>query len=139
MDTQRTDAESNDTQSGFDRAVEAYRRALEPLVAGDPRPVTEFFSRRDDVTLANPLGPVRRGPSDVDRAIAEAAAQLRDGGIRDFEEVSRYRTSDLGYVHRHRDVAIDPQLGCRSGWMATCRLMPRPGWLDLGLPVSLQR
>ena len=98
MDTQPIDAETNDTQSGLDRAVEAYRRALEPFVAGDPRPATEFFSRRDDVTLANPLGPVRRGPSEVDRAIAEAAAQLRDGAIRGFEELSRFSTSDLGYV-----------------------------------------
>ena len=67
MDTHPTDAEANDSQSGFDRAVEAYRRALEPFVAGDPQPVTAFFSRREDVTLANPLGPVRRGPAAVDQ------------------------------------------------------------------------
>ena len=38
------------------------------------------------------------GPAAVDKAIAEAAAQLRDGAIRGFEELSRYSTSDLGYV-----------------------------------------
>ena len=98
MSTHPTEAAANDPQSGFDRAVEGYRRALESFVAGEPRPAIEFFSRRDDVTLANPLGPVRRGPAEVDKVIAEAAAQLRDGVIRDFEEVSRYCTSDLGYV-----------------------------------------
>ena len=98
MDTHPTDAETNDSQHDFDRAVEAYRRALEPFLAGDPRPATEFFSRRDDVTLANPLGPVRLGPAEVDKAIAEAAAQVRDGNVRSIEEVSRYSTSDLGYV-----------------------------------------
>ncbi len=43
-------------------------------MTGDPVPVTEFFSRRDDVTLANPLGPPRVGPAAVDQAIAAGAA-----------------------------------------------------------------
>lgn len=82
----------------FDGAIEAYREALEAFVTGDPRPVTALFSRRDDVTLANPLGPPHRGPAEVDKAIAAAAATLANGSIRGFEEVSRYRTPDLGYV-----------------------------------------
>ena len=90
--------QANGSQSDFDGAVEAFRHALELFVKGDPKPATEFFSRRDDVTLANPLGPPRRGPAEVDKAAAEAAAQFRDGSIRGFEEVSRYSTPDLGYV-----------------------------------------
>ena len=93
-----TDDRASTSQSDFDAVVEAYRRALEPYVKGDPRSVTKFFSRRDDVTLANPLGPPRRGPAEVEKAAAEGAAQLRDGSIRNFEEVSRYCTPDLGYV-----------------------------------------
>jgi ketosteroid isomerase-like protein len=58
----------------------------------------ELLSRREDVTLANPLGPPRRGPAEVDKAAADGAAMLRDGSIRGFEEVSRYSTPDLGYV-----------------------------------------
>jgi ketosteroid isomerase-like protein len=58
----------------------------------------EFLSRRDDVTLANPLGPPHRGPAEVARAAAEGAAQVREGCVRGFEEVSRYSTPDLGYV-----------------------------------------
>jgi ketosteroid isomerase-like protein len=84
--------------SGFDDAVEAFRHALDSFVKGDPKPCADFFSRRDDVTLANPLGPPRIGPADVDAAIAEAAATLRDGVVRGCEEVSRYSTADLGYV-----------------------------------------
>jgi ketosteroid isomerase-like protein len=86
------------SRSGFDDAVDAYRQALEPYVKGDPGPVTEFFSRHEDVTLANPLGPPRRGPADVDKAIADGAAMLEDGSVRGFEEVARYSTPDLGYV-----------------------------------------
>ena len=77
-------------QSDFDHAVERYRQALHDYVAGDPGPVTEFFSRREDVTLANPLGPPRIRPAEVDQAIVEGAAYLRDGSVRGFEEVSRY-------------------------------------------------
>jgi ketosteroid isomerase-like protein len=86
------------SQSDFDGAVEAYRQALNAFLKGDPKPVTEFFSRRDDVTLANPLGPPRLGPAEVDKAIEEAAANFKDGSVRRFEEVSRYSTPDLGYV-----------------------------------------
>ncbi|MDQ3679632.1 MAG: DUF4440 domain-containing protein [Actinomycetota bacterium] len=85
-------------ESDFDGAVEGFRQALRAFVTGDPIPVTEFFSRRDDVTLANPLGPPQIGPADVDQTIAAAAANLRDGSIAGFEEVSRYSTPDLGYV-----------------------------------------
>ena len=84
--------------SNFDSAVEAYRQAQVAFLNGDPRPVTELRSQRDDVTLANPLGPPHRGPADVARAAAEAAAQVSDGTIRGFEEVSRYSTADLGYI-----------------------------------------
>ena len=85
-------------QSDFDGAIEAFRQASGALLKGDPKPVTELFSRRDDVTLANPLGPPRRGPAEVDKTTAEAAAQVSDGSIVSFEEVSRYSTPDLGYI-----------------------------------------
>ena len=84
--------------SNFDGAVEAYRQAQVAFLNGDPQPATELRSQRDDVTLANPLGPPHRGPADVAKAAAEAAAQVSDGSIRGFEEVSRYSTADLGYV-----------------------------------------
>ena len=90
--------EASVSPTDFDGAVEAFRHALRTYVTGDPKPVLELFSRREDVTLANPLGPPRRGPAEVDEAGAAAAAQLSDGSIRGFEEVSRYSTPDLGYV-----------------------------------------
>ena len=86
------------SQSDFDGAVEAFRRALDAFLKGDAGPVMEHWSRRDDVTLANPFGPPRRGPAEVIPAIEAAAANFRDGSIRRFDEVSRYSTADLGYV-----------------------------------------
>jgi hypothetical protein len=46
-------------QDSFDRAVERFRAALHEYVKGDPQAVIACMSRRDDVTLANPLGPPR--------------------------------------------------------------------------------
>jgi ketosteroid isomerase-like protein len=98
MRTDSTAEDGSGSQSDFDRAVEAFRKALRRYVTGDPNPVMELVSRREDVTLANPLGPPRRGPAEVDKAAREGAAMLRDGSVRGFEEVARYSTPDLGYV-----------------------------------------
>lgn len=96
----RSDSKSTVTMTGggFDDAVEAFRRAQAAFVQGDPGPVTELFSRRDDVTLANPILPPQVGPAAVGKAAAAAAAQLRGGTVPVYEEISRYSTSDLGYV-----------------------------------------
>lgn len=85
------------SQSGFDEAVEAFRIALDALLQGDANPVKKLWSRQEDVTVANPFGPPRRGPSQVERAIEEAAGNY-SGGSRRFEEVSRFSTPELGYV-----------------------------------------
>ncbi|MBT2522623.1 hypothetical protein [Arthrobacter sp. ISL-28] len=45
----------------IDLIVEQYHRALDEVVKGDPAPKKELISRRDDVSLANPLGPPVRG------------------------------------------------------------------------------
>lgn len=84
--------------SEFDDAVEGFRKALDALVQGDPQPSLEFWSRRDDVSLANPLGPPVVGPAAVTATATAAAALLSDGVILGFEEVSRVVTGDLGYV-----------------------------------------
>jgi ketosteroid isomerase-like protein len=88
------------TQAGpdFDRAIEGFRQALDVYMKGDAAPVIEFFSRRDDVTIANPILPPRRGHADVVAAINAGAAPLSDGSVRSIEEIARYGTPDLGYV-----------------------------------------
>jgi ketosteroid isomerase-like protein len=98
MSLHQTSETASGSQSDFDGAVQAYRERLNAFVKGDPKPVTELFSRRDDVTLANPLEPVGRGPVEVAKLAAEAAAQFSEGAMRRIEEVSRYSTPDLGYV-----------------------------------------
>jgi ketosteroid isomerase-like protein len=98
MHTNLAGEKTSELQSDFDGAIEAFRQACGAIVKGDSKPSMALFSRSEDVTLANPLGPPRRGPAEVNKTAAEAAAQLSDGSILSFEEVSRYSTPDLGYV-----------------------------------------
>jgi ketosteroid isomerase-like protein len=58
----------------------------------------KLFSRRDDVTLANPFGPPVRGWSQVEKVLEHAAAQLREGEPIRFERISEYATADLAYT-----------------------------------------
>jgi ketosteroid isomerase-like protein len=81
----------------FDGFIDEYRSALQAMVSGDPAPVLALFSSRDDVTLANPLGPPCRGRAAVEEASRRAAANFRDGSMT-FEELSRVVTAQLGYV-----------------------------------------
>lgn len=85
------------SENDFDGAVQAFRQAQEAFLKGDPAPVLELFSRRDDATLANPFGPPHVGWTEVAKATKEAAANFTGGSIQ-FEEVSRYTTPDLGYM-----------------------------------------
>ena len=58
----------------------------------------ELWSRRDDVTLANPFGPPVRGWDEVAEASDRGASQLRDGQTLGFEIVAKYTTAELAYV-----------------------------------------
>ncbi len=85
------------SEQSFDEAITTYREALQTFVKGDPRAVLGLFSEAGDVTLANPLGPPQRGATAVAKVAAEAAAHFKDGH-NEFEEVSRFSSTDLGYV-----------------------------------------
>ena len=84
--------------SDLAQVIEEYHRALDAFVKGDPRPTKKLFSRRDDVTLANPLGPPARGWDQVEKTLERAASQIRDGEATDFERISEYATADLAYI-----------------------------------------
>src|SRR6266581_9746632 len=82
----------------FDEVVAHYQRALGGFVKGDPEPVKMVFSHREDVTLANPLGPPVRGWEQVAAAGERAASQLRDGEKVGFDIVAKYVTPELAYM-----------------------------------------
>jgi ketosteroid isomerase-like protein len=79
------------------QTIEEYHRALDLFATGEPA-TKKLFSRRDDVTLANPLGPPVRGWNQVEKVMEHAAAQLREGEPIRFERISEYTTTDLAYT-----------------------------------------
>jgi ketosteroid isomerase-like protein len=81
----------------LDELRDAYRESLEAFIRGDPEPQKRLWSRRDDITLANPLGPPARGYQSVCDAMDIAAAQVRDGEDLSLETISFVETPDLAY------------------------------------------
>ena len=83
-----------------DELIERFHLAQGELIKGNPEPVKKLTSHRDDVTLANPLGPPAHGWDEVAVATERAASQFRDGENIGFEVIERYVTPELAYVVR---------------------------------------
>jgi ketosteroid isomerase-like protein len=81
-----------------DELIEQFHLASDEFLKGNPEPVNKLWSRRDDVTLANPFGPAVRGWDEVAKAGERAASQLRDGELVSVEIVEKHVTSELAYV-----------------------------------------
>ena len=60
-------------------------------------PQKRLWSRGDDVTLTNPLGPPVRGWGQVEEHLEQAASTAREGEPLRYESISEYSTGDLGY------------------------------------------
>lgn len=82
----------------FSAAVERTQRAVAALLQGDPEPEKELWSRRDDITLANPLGGYRRGWPAVDAGLDLAADGFAGGGTCAFEVISQEVGHDRAFV-----------------------------------------
>jgi ketosteroid isomerase-like protein len=81
-----------------DELIEHYQQAMRELVNGNPEPLKEIYSHRDDVSLANPFGPAVRGWDESARAIEGSASNYRDGEIVGFENLAKYVTSELACI-----------------------------------------
>jgi ketosteroid isomerase-like protein len=81
-----------------DQLTEQYQLGLEEFMKGNPEPVKELFSHRDDVTLANPLGSPARGWDQVAATIERASSFMRDGEDLHCETVAKYVTPELACI-----------------------------------------
>jgi ketosteroid isomerase-like protein len=86
------------TVDDVDELIERYHLGGDEFLKGNPEPLKELWSRREDVTLANPFGPPVRGWDEVAKASDRAASQARDGEFLGFEIVAKHVTSELAYV-----------------------------------------
>jgi ketosteroid isomerase-like protein len=82
----------------FDEVLEQYHQALDEIMKGSPDGYKRAYSRREDVTLANPFGPPARGWDEVAKTLERAASHYRDGEATGFENVAKYTTSELAYT-----------------------------------------
>jgi ketosteroid isomerase-like protein len=78
--------------------VRQCEQAWQIFVTGDPGPATPLFSRRNDVTLANPWGPAVTGWPDVRKTLEAAAARFRHGHLT-FDILTTFVSDDLAYHH----------------------------------------
>ena len=97
------------TKPDAEAFIEVYRDALRAMARGDNAPVMVLYSRRDDVTLANPLGPPIVGWANIARESAAVAATF-SGGTMAFEEVTRFVAPDFAYT-----VGFEHAEGRRAG------------------------
>jgi ketosteroid isomerase-like protein len=81
-----------------DLPLDEYRRAGLEIFRGNPDVYKSLWSRRDDVTLANPFGPPVRGWEEVSARLDLAASNYRDGRDYEFENVSTVVTAELAYT-----------------------------------------
>ena len=86
------------TVDGFDRVIEQFHLAQGEFAKGNPEPCKRFFSRREDVTLNNPLSPSARGWEQVAATADRGAAPFRDGEFHSAEIIAKYITAELAYV-----------------------------------------
>ncbi len=81
-----------------DELIEQYHLASGEFLKGNPKPVQNLFSHREDVTLANPYGPPVRGWEQVAKTIEHASSLRSDGEFVGSEIVAKYVTPELAYV-----------------------------------------
>jgi ketosteroid isomerase-like protein len=84
--------------SDLTKLIEQDHLAVDAFVKGDPEPLKNLYSRRDDVIIANPFGPPAKGWEKAAATMERAATHYRDGEATGFERISEYATADLAYI-----------------------------------------
>ena len=83
---------------GVDQLIEQFHLASNEFLNGNPEPVNKLWSRREDVSLANPFGPPAHGWEHVAKTGEHAASQVRDGEFVSAEIREKNVTAELAYV-----------------------------------------
>src|SRR5215210_4599514 len=81
-----------------DQLIEQFHLAQGEFAKGNAEPMNELFSHREDITLANPLGPPVRGWELVAQTMERAASPFRDGRTTGFETVAKHVSPEFAYI-----------------------------------------
>jgi ketosteroid isomerase-like protein len=79
--------------------VRQCEEAWQLFVTGNPEPAMHLFSRREDVTLANPWGPAATGWPEVSSTLEAAAARFRNGRVSAFDVRTEFVSDDVAWCH----------------------------------------
>lgn len=79
------------------QARKLYHESVAAFITGNSAVQKPLWSRRDDVTLANPLGPPAKGFEQMWRHAEAASALVSDGEDYSFDPISVVETADLAY------------------------------------------
>jgi ketosteroid isomerase-like protein len=81
-----------------DLPLDEYRRAGLEITRGNAEVYRALWSRREDVTLANPFGPPVRGWEEVSARLELAASHYHDGQDFESENIATVLTPELAYT-----------------------------------------
>jgi len=81
----------------LDRAIERCHQAADKFSRGNPDPVKDLYSDRDDVAIANPFFPLTCGRAQVVERLERSAQNFRDGEV-GFENVSKWVSGELACI-----------------------------------------
>jgi ketosteroid isomerase-like protein len=98
LSAQREDGGRQMVAPDLDQFVDQYHDAMDEFFRGNPEPAKLLYSHRDDVSLANPFGPVAIGWPQVAETMERAASNYREGGATGFEMLATCVTPDLAYL-----------------------------------------
>ncbi len=86
------------TTANFDDVLDQSRAALDQIARGDAGGYKALYSRRADITVANPFGGVGRGWDEVMEQVERAASYYRDGKATRFDIITKAVTPELAYT-----------------------------------------
>jgi ketosteroid isomerase-like protein len=91
--------------SDLNKLRDQYHQSVAAFIQGDPDVQKPLWSRRDDVTLANPLGPPAKDFDAVCQVMDRAALQISEGEGYTFDTIAWVETAGLAYevgIERNR-------------------------------------
>ena len=81
----------------LDQVIERYHHAADEFSRGNPDPVKDFYSNRDDVAIANPFFPLTRGREQVVERLERSVQNFRDGEV-GFQNVVKWVSGELACI-----------------------------------------
>ncbi len=80
------------------QAIDLYHKSADEFSRGNPQPIKDLYSHKDDVFLANPFGFVAVGWDKVSEALDFASSKFSDGQVTKFQLITQYQTAELATI-----------------------------------------